>query len=102
MTKPSALRSSARPPLVPPRNPDWSRAPRQKSREAFALRSLMAHNGVSAAVFTKDHLFDHVMSAIPHGIGRDEWLQELLGLLVAGFVKTDIDFQRRGEVSGTT
>ncbi|XP_020276761.1 probable protein phosphatase 2C 33 [Asparagus officinalis] len=42
------------------------------------------------------------MSAIPHGIGRDEWLQELPRALVAGFVKTDIDFQRRGEVSGTT
>ncbi|KAJ6849056.1 putative protein phosphatase 2C 33 [Iris pallida] len=60
------------------------------------------HNGVSAALFTKEHLLDHVMSAIPQGLGREEWLQELPRALVAGFVKTDIDFQQKGEVSGTT
>lgn len=36
------------------------------------------------------------MSAIPQGIGREEWLHALPRALVAGFVKTDIDFQRRG------
>lgn len=60
------------------------------------------HNGVSAALFAKEHLLDHVMSAVPLGIGRDEWLQVLPKALVAGFVKTDIEFQRKGEVSGTT
>lgn len=36
------------------------------------------------------------MSAVPEGISRDEWLQTLPKALVAGFVKCDIDFQRRG------
>lgn len=36
------------------------------------------------------------MSAVPEGISRDEWLQTLPSALVAGFVKCDIDFQRRG------
>lgn len=36
------------------------------------------------------------MSAIPQGIDREEWLHALPRALVAGFVKTDIDFQRRG------
>lgn len=56
------------------------------------------HNGVSAAVFSKEHLLDHEMSALPLDIGCEDWLQELPRALVAGFVKTDIDFQRKGEV----
>ncbi|MQM15224.1 hypothetical protein Taro_048168 [Colocasia esculenta] len=48
------------------------------------------HNGASAAVFTKEHLLDHVLSAIPQGLGREEWLQALPQALVAG------------EASGTT
>ncbi|XP_068662370.1 probable protein phosphatase 2C 33 [Aristolochia californica] len=60
------------------------------------------HNGISAAVFSKENLLNHVMDAIPQGSGREEWLQALPRALVAGFVKTDIDFQRKGETSGTT
>ncbi|MQL89340.1 hypothetical protein Taro_021921 [Colocasia esculenta] len=60
------------------------------------------HNGASAAVFTKEHLVDHVLGAIPQGVSREEWLQALPQALVAGFVKTDIEFQRKGEASGTT
>ncbi|PIA61223.1 hypothetical protein AQUCO_00300625v1 [Aquilegia coerulea] len=60
------------------------------------------HNGVSAAIYTKENLLSHVMSAIPEGIDREEWLQALPRALVAGFVKTDIEFQRKGETSGTT
>jgi serine/threonine protein phosphatase PrpC len=56
------------------------------------------HNGVSAAVFSKEHLLEHVMSALPPEIGsREDWLQALPRALVAGFVKADIDFQRKGE-----
>nr|CAD1840070.1 unnamed protein product [Ananas comosus var. bracteatus] len=62
------------------------------------LSDLRWANGVSAAVFTKEHLLDHVLSAIPQGISREEWLQALPRALVAGFVKTDIDFQRKGEI----
>lgn len=47
-------------------------------------------------MYSKEHLLDHVMSAVPEGISRDEWLQTLPSALVAGFVKCDIDFQRRG------
>lgn len=60
------------------------------------------HNGISAAIYTKENLLNNVLSAIPQGIGREEWLQALPQALVAGFVKTDIDFQQKGETSGTT
>nr|AIZ68189.1 putative protein phosphatase 2C 33 [Albuca bracteata] len=82
--------------------PDCLRIPGNNSTAFSVFAIFDGHNGVSAAVFTKEHLLDHVMSAIPQGIGRDEWLQELPRALVAGFVKTDIDFQRKGEASGTT
>jgi hypothetical protein len=39
------------------------------------------------------------MSALPPDIGRDDWLQALPRALVAGFVKADIDFQRKGQAS---
>ncbi|KAE9618942.1 hypothetical protein Lal_00047301 [Lupinus albus] len=60
------------------------------------------HNGMSAAVFAKENILRNVMSAIPQGISRDEWLQALPRALVVGFVKTDIEFQKKGETSGTT
>ncbi|GJZ13314.1 probable protein phosphatase 2C 15 [Tanacetum coccineum] len=41
-------------------------------------------------------------SAIPHGLGRDEWLQALPRALVSGFFKTDKEFQSKGQTSGTT
>jgi len=56
---------------------------------------------VSAAVFSKEKLLEHVMSAVPQGISREDWLQALPRALVAGFVKTDIDFQRKGEMTPT-
>ncbi|XP_052181716.1 probable protein phosphatase 2C 5 isoform X2 [Diospyros lotus] len=60
------------------------------------------HNGISAAIFAKENLLNNVLSAIPQGICREEWLQALPRALVAGFVKTDIEFQQKGETSGTT
>lgn len=60
------------------------------------------HNGNAAAVYSRDHLLNHVLSAIPRGLGRDEWLQVLPRALVAGFVKTDKEFQSKGQTSGTT
>ncbi|MFS7931918.1 putative protein phosphatase 2C family, PPM-type phosphatase domain superfamily [Helianthus anomalus] len=36
-----------------------------------------------------------------NGCGREEWLQALPRALVVGFVKTDIEFQQKGEASGT-
>jgi hypothetical protein len=61
------------------------------------LQVFDGHNGVSAAVYSKEHLLEHVMSALPPDIGRDDWLQALPRALVAGFVKADIDFQRKGQ-----
>ncbi|XP_042406585.1 probable protein phosphatase 2C 15 isoform X1 [Zingiber officinale] len=63
---------------------------------------LDGHNGNAAAIYTRDNLLNHVMSAIPRGLGREEWLQALPRALVAGFVKTDKEFQRKGQTSGTT
>ncbi|XP_047320135.1 probable protein phosphatase 2C 15 [Impatiens glandulifera] len=62
------------------------------------------HNGSAAAIFSKEELLGYVLGAIPRGtgLGRDEWLQALPRALVAGFVKTDKEFQSRGETSGTT
>lgn len=37
-----------------------------------------------------------MLCALPRGLGRDEWLQALPRALVAGFVKTDKEFQSRG------
>ncbi|KAL5701025.1 hypothetical protein ACHQM5_026407 [Ranunculus cassubicifolius] len=70
------------------------------SFSVFAI--LDGHNGISAAIYAKENLISHVMSAIPQGLGREEWLQALPRALVSGFVKTDIEFQRKGETSGTT
>ncbi|KAK8946705.1 putative protein phosphatase 2C 33 [Platanthera zijinensis] len=82
--------------------PDCYRIPGNASTSFSVFAVFDGHNGISAAVFTKDHLLDHVISAIPPGIGRDEWLHALPQAMVAGFVKTDIEFQRKGEASGTT
>ncbi|KAF1002516.1 putative protein phosphatase 2C 5 [Apium graveolens] len=60
------------------------------------------HNGISAAIYTKENLLNNILSAIPQGTSREEWLQALPQALVAGFVKTDIEFQQKGETSGTT
>jgi len=39
---------------------------------------------------------NHVISALPSGLSRDEWLHALPRALVSGFVKTDKEFQSRG------
>uniref|UniRef100_A0A1J3ISZ2 protein-serine/threonine phosphatase n=1 Tax=Noccaea caerulescens TaxID=107243 RepID=A0A1J3ISZ2_NOCCA len=81
---------------------DCERIPGDPS-SAFSVFGIFdGHNGNSAAIYTKEHLLDNVLSAIPHGASREEWLQALPRALVAGFVKTDIEFQQKGETSGTT
>ncbi|CAI0558173.1 unnamed protein product [Linum tenue] len=54
------------------------------------------HNGCAAAIYTKENLLNNVISAIPQDLNREEWLAALPRALVAGFVKTDKDFQVRG------
>ncbi|KAL5565947.1 hypothetical protein UlMin_029111 [Ulmus minor] len=81
---------------------DCQRVPGNASTSFSVFAIFDGHNGISAAIFTKEKLLDNVLSAIPQGISREEWLQALPRALVAGFVKTDIEFQQKGETSGTT
>ncbi|XP_010528916.1 PREDICTED: probable protein phosphatase 2C 5 [Tarenaya hassleriana] len=82
--------------------PDCQRIPGDPSTSFSVFAIFDGHNGISAAIFAKECLLDNVLSAIPQGVSRDEWLQALPRALVAGFVKTDIEFQQKGETSGTT
>ena len=54
------------------------------------------HNGSAAAVYAKEHLLGNVLGCVPTDLSRDEWLAALPRALVAGFVKTDKDFQTKG------
>jgi len=60
------------------------------------LQVFDGHNGRAAAVFTKENLLNNVLSAIPSGLSRDEWLAALPRAMVAGFVKTDKDWRSKG------
>ncbi|KAG6626596.1 probable protein phosphatase 2C 12 [Carya illinoinensis] len=60
------------------------------------------HNGSAAAIYSKENLLNNVLGAIPLDLNRDEWVSALPRALVAGFVKTDKDFQDRAQTSGTT
>lgn len=62
----------------------------------FFLQVLDGHNGNAAAIYTRDNLLNHVLSAMPRGLSREEWLHALPRALVAGFVKTDKEFQSKG------
>ncbi|KAJ1257412.1 hypothetical protein BS78_K040600 [Paspalum vaginatum] len=69
----------------------------------FAVFAVLdGHNGNAAAIYTRDNLLNHVLSAMPRGLSREEWLHTLPRALVAGFVKTDKEFQSKGQTSGTT
>ncbi|TKY50867.1 phosphatase 2C 15 [Spatholobus suberectus] len=81
---------------------DCQRVPGNSSSSFSVFAIFDGHNGNAAAIFTREHLLNHVLGALPRGHGRDEWLQALPRALVAGFVKTDKEFQSRGETSGTT
>uniref|UniRef100_A0A0D9W5M3 protein-serine/threonine phosphatase n=1 Tax=Leersia perrieri TaxID=77586 RepID=A0A0D9W5M3_9ORYZ len=67
---------------------------------AFALFD--GHNGSAAAVYAKENLINNVMCCVPADLSGDEWLAALPRALVAGFVKTDKDFQTKAHSSGTT
>ncbi|WOL08782.1 putative protein phosphatase 2C 12 [Canna indica] len=60
------------------------------------------HNGSGAAIYSKENLLNNILCAIPSNLNRDEWLAALPRALVAGFVKTDKDFQTKAHSSGTT
>lgn len=54
------------------------------------------HNGSAAAIYAKENLLTNVLAAIPTELCRDEWLAALPRALVAGFIKTDKDFENHG------
>lgn len=81
---------------------DCQRVPGNSASTFSVFAIFDGHNGNAAAVYSRENLLNHVLSAIPRGLGRDEWLHALPRALVAGFVKADKEFQRKGETSGTT
>ncbi|KAG9139243.1 hypothetical protein Leryth_011248 [Lithospermum erythrorhizon] len=77
-------------------NTECQRIPGNPS-SAFSVFGIFdGHNGNAAAIYSRENLLNHILASIPRGLGRDEWLQALPRALVAGFVKTDKEFQRRG------
>ncbi|THU55794.1 hypothetical protein C4D60_Mb11t10350 [Musa balbisiana] len=56
---------------------DCCRVPGDPSSSFSVFAVLDGHNGNAAAIYTRDNLLNHVMGAIPHGLGREEWLQAL-------------------------
>ncbi|XP_004501576.2 probable protein phosphatase 2C 12 isoform X2 [Cicer arietinum] len=66
------------------------------------LQLFDGHNGSAAAIYAKENLLNNVLCAIPPDLNRDEWVAALPRALVAGFVKTDKDFQQKARTSGTT
>uniref|UniRef100_A0A7N0VLS0 PPM-type phosphatase domain-containing protein n=1 Tax=Kalanchoe fedtschenkoi TaxID=63787 RepID=A0A7N0VLS0_KALFE len=68
----------------------------------FVFAIFDGHNGSGAAIYSKENLLNNVIGAIPPDLNREEWLEALPRALVAGFVKTDKDFQEIAKKSGTT
>lgn len=62
----------------------------------YVLQLFDGHNGSAAAIYSKENLLNNILAAIPSDLNRDEWIAALPRSLVAGFVKTDKDFQERG------
>jgi len=54
------------------------------------------HNGPAAAQYAKDNLLKDVMSCVPPDLTREDWLTFLPRAMVAGFVKTDKEWQQLG------
>ncbi|KAH8500737.1 hypothetical protein Peur_042534 [Populus x canadensis] len=81
---------------------DCQRVPGNSSSTFSVFAIFDGHNGNAAAIYTRENLLNHILGAMPRGLGREEWIQALPRALVAGFVKTDKEFQSRGETSGTT
>ncbi|KAF8369536.1 hypothetical protein HHK36_032445 [Tetracentron sinense] len=85
---------------------DCQRVPGNSSSTFSVFAIFDGHNGNAAAIFTKENLLNHVMGAIPRGLGREEWLQALPRALVAGhqdkLMSSLTIFLLPGETSGTT
>ncbi|AQK43947.1 putative protein phosphatase 2C 12 [Zea mays] len=82
--------------------PACERRPGAPSTSFSAFALFDGHNGSAAAVYAKEHLLGNVLSCVPTDLAWDDWLAALPRALVAGFVKTDKDFQTKAHSSGTT
>ncbi|KAM7273230.1 hypothetical protein ACFE04_027894 [Oxalis oulophora] len=82
--------------------PDCQRIPGNPSTSFSVFAIFDGHNGISAAIFARENLLNNILSAIPQEANREEWLQALPRALVAGFVKTDIEFQQKGKPTKPT
>ncbi|XP_024388376.1 probable protein phosphatase 2C 5 isoform X2 [Physcomitrium patens] len=78
------------------------RVPGDPSTTYAAFMVFDGHNGAAAATYSKQNLLNNVMSCTPPNLTREEWLAFLPRAMVAGFVKTDKDWQKLGKTSGTT
>lgn len=83
-------------------NTECQRIPGDRSSAVAIFAVLDGHNGTAAAAYAKDNLLKDVMGLLPTSLSRDEWLALLPKALVAGFIKTDKEFQNRQQSSGTT
>lgn len=81
---------------------DCQRIPGDGSSTFAVFGIFDGHNGSAAAIHTKENLLNDVMSALNPRLKRDDWLAALPRALVAGFVKTDKEFQAKEQTSGTT
>lgn len=66
----------------------------------FLCQIFDGHNGPAAAIYTRENLINNVLAAIPPNLTSEEWTAALPRALVAGFVKTDKDFQTKGTING--
>ena len=66
----------------------------------FLSQIFDGHNGSAAAIYTRENLINNVLAAIPPNLTSEEWTAALPRALVAGFVKTDKDFQTKGIRNG--
>ncbi|KAH7654620.1 Protein-serine/threonine phosphatase protein [Dioscorea alata] len=82
--------------------PDCQRDPGDNVSTFSVFALFDGHNGSAAAIYSKENLLNNVISAIPSDLSREEWIRALPRALVAGFVKTDKDFQEKAHTSGTT
>lgn len=74
----------------------WCRFAEPRTIMCFLWQIFDGHNGPAAAIYSKDNLLKDVMSCVPPNLTREEWLTFLPKAMVAGFVKTDKEWQQLG------
>ncbi|CAL5333103.1 unnamed protein product [Camellia sinensis] len=85
------------PKLIQPRwvREDGKERGEERKKVEWIFEIFDGHNGSAAAIYSEENLLNNVLAAIPSDLNRDEWVAALPRALVAGFVKTDKDFQEK-------